>query len=215
MFLGILKKKRILRPLQGFVLSLGSPLGWMAIQSLSGTDPFTDIASNAGVYIYMTIGTALAFSIFGFYVGTYEARMETLALVDPLTGLYNNRYFHERLHQEFALAARNKAQLSIVLFDLDHFKRINDRHGHLAGDKILREVSKQMRKCSRQGETIARVGGEEICVILPDLATEKLATVGGALTCGRLATSGVFTVSTPSLASNWKEWARVALGANP
>jgi len=173
MRLGLPKDKAIFRSLQGFILSLGSPLGWIALQIMFGVNPIVDIGENTGIYIYMTVGTAISFSVFGFYVGTYEGRVEALTLIDPLTELYNNRYFHERLHQEFALAVRNKQHLSVVLFDLDHFKRINDAYGHLAGDKVLQAVSQSMRQCSREGETIARVGGEEICVILPDCPPQK------------------------------------------
>ncbi len=186
------KQKKVLRSLQGFILSLGSPLGWIAIQMLFGVDPIVDIRENVGIYVYMTVGTAIAFSVFGFYVGSYEGRVEALALIDPLTGLYNNRYFHERLHQEFSLAVRNRESLSVVLFDLDHFKRINDEYGHLVGDQILKEVSKNMRQCSREGETIARVGGEEICVILPDCPEKKAVQVAERFCTAIRSTSGTY-----------------------
>jgi len=172
-----LKNKKFYRPLQGVILSMGSPFGWMLIQVISGKNPVDDFISNEGIYIYLSLGTALIFCLFGYYVGIYEEKIENLSLVDPLTGLYNNRYFHDRLHQELILAIRNNQYLAVILFDLDHFKLVNDTHGHLAGDQVLRDVSRSMTQCSRQGETIARVGGEEICVILPNCTLERAKNV--------------------------------------
>ena len=167
MYFKFFERKRAQRAIEGLLMSIGSPLGWFVIQLFASVNPIADLIASPGVYIYMSIGTALAFVSFGYYVGIYEEKIEALALIDPLTSLYNHRYFHERLHQEYASAMRNDTQIAVVLFDLDHFKSINDQHGHLAGDQILRDVSKNMKLCSRESETIARVGGEEFCVILP------------------------------------------------
>ncbi|HMN99417.1 MAG TPA: diguanylate cyclase [Miltoncostaeaceae bacterium] len=90
-----------------------------------------------------------------------------LAATDPLTELPNHRAFQERLHEECARALRAGAPLSLVLLDLDHFARINDRHGHPAGDAVVREVARRLRECARDGEMVARIGGEEFAWLLP------------------------------------------------
>jgi two-component system cell cycle response regulator len=84
---------------------------------------------------------------------------------DALTGLYNRRYFDERLEAELAYAKRHKTHLGLLLFDLDHFKRINDVHGHVAGDMVLRIVTAQLQRVIRKEDVLARYGGEEFVVI--------------------------------------------------
>ncbi len=86
---------------------------------------------------------------------------------DPLTGLHNRRWLSERIPVEQARAARDKTPLSAILFDLDHFKQINDRHGHDTGDHVLMAVADVMRDCLRRYDIAARIGGEEFCLILP------------------------------------------------
>ena len=97
----------------------------------------------------------------------HEAELERLASRDALTGLANHRIFHERLRTELALARRGARPLAVVLLDLDHFKRINDTHGHLAGDDALRTVAGRLAGMVREGELLARVGGEEFAWLLP------------------------------------------------
>ena len=97
----------------------------------------------------------------------HEAELERLASRDALTGLANHRIFHERLRDELALTRRHVRPLSVVLLDLDHFKRINDTHGHLAGDDALRTVGRRLAGMVREGELLARVGGEEFAWLLP------------------------------------------------
>ena len=98
----------------------------------------------------------------------YEAELEHLATQDPLTGLANHRVFHQRLAEQIAAAIRYNRPLSVAVLDLDHFKQINDRHGHIKGDHVLEEVAERLRTVVRQGELLARVGGEEFAWILPE-----------------------------------------------
>ncbi|WP_010247466.1 sensor domain-containing diguanylate cyclase [Acetivibrio cellulolyticus] len=96
----------------------------------------------------------------------YE-RMHELATVDSLTGVYNRLYFQERLQQEFENAQKNKYDLSLAIFDIDHFKRFNDTFGHLFGDKVLRHISDLLKNSLRSGDIIARYGGEEFVLLFP------------------------------------------------
>jgi diguanylate cyclase (GGDEF)-like protein len=95
-----------------------------------------------------------------------EARQ--LADLDALTGLHNRRYFHETLAREVARAQRYDRRLALVIFDLDGFKAINDRIGHLSGDGVLAEVAERVRSVVRSADVACRVGGDEFAVILPE-----------------------------------------------
>ena len=92
---------------------------------------------------------------------------------DPLTGLANHRAFHERLAARWPRAAAPRAPAELALLDLDHFKRVNDAHGHQAGDRVLVEVAARLRALARAGDLVARVGGEEFAWLLPE--TDALA----------------------------------------
>jgi diguanylate cyclase (GGDEF)-like protein len=98
-----------------------------------------------------------------------EARQ--LADLDALTGLHNRRYFHETLAREVARAHRYGRRLTLIIFDLDDFKAINDRIGHLAGDAVLAETAERVRDVVRSADVACRVGGDEFAVILPESAT--------------------------------------------
>ncbi|TFH06442.1 MAG: diguanylate cyclase [Spirochaetales bacterium] len=121
------------------------------------------------------------------------AEVERLAMTDPLTGLLNRRAMTERLHEEERRAARYKSTFSFLMGDLDHFKRINDEHGHECGDQVLVSAVGVLRDGVRGEDVIARWGGEEFLIMLPQthldgaIATaEKLrSTMEGAITpCG-------------------------------
>lgn len=98
--------------------------------------------------------------------------LEKMVITDDLTRLYNHRYFVRRLGEEFKRAKRYNGSLSCLMIDLDNFKRINDTYGHQAGDKVLKDVAKVLKKCVRETDVIARYGGEEFSVILPHSVRE-------------------------------------------
>ncbi len=95
-------------------------------------------------------------------------RLEELAITDGLTGLHNHRHFQERLRRDLEISRRAKRPLSIVMFDVDHFKAYNDTYGHPAGDEVLRRVADALRHEARAGDLVARYGGEEFVVAMPD-----------------------------------------------
>ncbi len=108
--------------------------------------------------------------------------VERQAITDGLTGLYNHRYFYERLHEEFARSQRYGLPLSLLIIDVDDFKRFNDRYGHPVGDRVLAEVGRVLRDQIRQGiDFPARYGGEEFAVLLPNTARDGAQAVGARL----------------------------------
>lgn len=110
--------------------------------------------------------TVLRFSYHDSLDETFHEQMLQSALRDSTTKLYNKRYFLDRLDGELKFARRHGSALSVLLADLDHFKQVNDRHGHVAGDAVLANVAAVIGKSVRNEDVVARFGGEEIAVIL-------------------------------------------------
>ncbi|MEW5757654.1 MAG: GGDEF domain-containing protein [Pseudomonadota bacterium] len=158
-------------------------------------------AANERRLIYTAIGTSaltilfaafIAYSIYTFNLT--QARMENIRLegmvrertreieilskTDALTGLWNRGHLEEHLEAEFARAKRYDNELTVLMLDLDHFKHINDTYGHLAGDEVLREAAKRVRKTLRESDFVGRYGGEEIMVILPETGLLNAQVVG-------------------------------------
>jgi diguanylate cyclase (GGDEF)-like protein len=100
------------------------------------------------------------------------SELERLASTDPLTGMFNRRLLFMRLEQELARARRVAADLCLVYLDIDHFKKINDTYGHLAGDEILKRLARIMNTVLRKSDVMARMGGEEFLIMLPDTGEE-------------------------------------------
>jgi len=96
-----------------------------------------------------------------------EQQVAEMAVTDPLTGLFNRRHMNQRLREEEARAARTQEPFSVIVVDIDHFKRINDTAGHDAGDRVLRDLAQLMRDMVRTQDIVARWGGEEFLIVLP------------------------------------------------
>ena len=111
-----------------------------------------------------------------------ERRLRELSITDTLTGLYNQRHFHERLSQEVSRARRQRQKLSLILIDLDGFKGVNDTHGHLAGDRLLHDFGAVLQGGIRRHiDSAYRYGGDEFVVLLPGQSSPRAAQVASRL----------------------------------
>jgi diguanylate cyclase (GGDEF)-like protein len=126
----------------------------------------TDFLSHLGVIAAFAIDNAIN-----------RARLVRSGLTDFLTGWHNRRYLHERLKEELSRAQRTHTGVACVLLDLDHFKTINDTHGHLVGDVALREAADRINQQIRGSDAAARFGGDEFVVLAPAMAQEQAAAL--------------------------------------
>ncbi|QJI41365.1 diguanylate cyclase [Pseudomonas sp. ADAK2] len=101
-----------------------------------------------------------------------EEELRALSVTDSLTGIHNRRYFQERLTMEMARVERGGGELSVIMLDIDHFKRINDQHGHAVGDRVLQAVCERIGHRLRRTDVFCRLGGEEFMVLCPDINGE-------------------------------------------
>jgi diguanylate cyclase (GGDEF)-like protein len=121
-----------------------------------------------------------------------QVHLSEMVMNDALTGCLNRRGFDMSLAREVARSARAESDLALVAIDLDHFKRVNDTYGHLAGDAVLKEFGQMLSAAARAGDMVARTGGEEFSILLPDTGTDGATMVAERL-CGKVRNQ-VFTV---------------------
>ena len=124
----------------------------------------------------ITLATSLGFLLM--HRERQELDAERLAMTDALTGVYNRRTLFDLGDKELSRARRTGASLSLIILDLDHFKRINDKYGHLGGDAVLLRFVEVVRGCLRQSDVLTRYGGEEFCILLPDVGSAGAKVVG-------------------------------------
>lgn len=110
-----------------------------------------------------------------YYNAVMQRRIHDMAIKDPLTTLYNRRFFNQRIEEEIVRARRTRYPLSVIYLDIDHFKKYNDNNGHQNGDVLLKQISALMKKSSRKSDVVARLGGEEFCILLPHTDKEGAA----------------------------------------
>ena len=123
-----------------------------------------------------------------------EEEAYQLAFFDPLTGLPNRRLLHDRLQQSMAASARSGKYRALLYLDLDHFKNLNDTHGHAMGDRLLIEMAQRLRTCVREGDTVARLGGDEFVLLVQQLDEDLETAVAQA---GRIGDKVVAQLSQP------------------
>lgn len=153
------------------------PLGVMVLQDRRDGEPFTPDDAE----LFQQLGSQIAIAI-------NNARLYALAVTDGLTGLYVRRYFDLRMQEEFAQAHRYRRVFSLLLFDIDHFKKFNDTHGHQTGDLVLKQFAALLRKNTRAADVCCRYGGEEMCIILPETDLDEAVLLANKL-CARVRTN--------------------------
>lgn len=163
-YLGQAKLSKVLGLLYLGIFLAGTPFGLPKSFSLTAYQMF-----------FVMLGYGICFYAYGAMVSqqvrshsSEVGKLQSMAATDALTGLTNRRQFNSRLHEEVARARRHETPLSLALFDLDDFKRLNDFYGHPVGDRILRELGKLVRQNIRESDLPARYGGEEFALILPE-----------------------------------------------
>lgn len=114
-------------------------------------------------------------------IGELQRRLVAQAITDPLTGAFNRRHMQDRLEEALESSRRRPAPVSLLIIDIDHFKRVNDEHGHKAGDTVLQRLVSVIRKRARAIDLLFRMGGEEFVLLLPDTAEDDAFTVADAL----------------------------------
>ncbi|QHN04495.1 GGDEF domain-containing protein [Granulicella sp. WH15] len=126
------------------------------------------------ISIIVMLGSSLGIGFGFFWMTTAKLRhmLERLAATDPLTGVFNRRMFRELCEREVARSLRSGEPFSLLVADLDHFKQVNDRHGHLAGDEVLRAIAECIQSELRSSDILGRWGGEEFVVLLPTCTSE-------------------------------------------
>jgi diguanylate cyclase (GGDEF)-like protein len=145
---------------------------------LVGLDPLPSKAVPAlGPSLLLGLRTLLTPASIALDNAVALQKAEELSVTDDLTRLYNSRYLYLVLNRETKRALRSNRPLSMLFADLDGFKQVNDRHGHLAGSKALVEVAAVMRGCARETDVVARFGGDEFSVVLPDTTSEGAVSV--------------------------------------
>ncbi len=155
-----------------------------------------------GALIQLAASTIIMFSHQEDLEVQAEQRLYASAVLDPLTGLHNRRHLDARLKAEFAFASRHRTPLSLLLIDIDHFKKINDTHGHPGGDAALRAIAERLQKAVRTEDIVARYGGEEFVIVARGiesqgamLLAERVRTTAESLRVSHEGRTIAFTIS--------------------
>lgn len=163
----------------GASLGLGAPLGALVLRFVMIAPRefypwlLQEWAQAGGFYVYMTVGSVTAFSLFGYVMGRRNKDLKQLAIRDGLTGIYNHRHLQETLNREVTRAGRYKTPLSCLMIDIDDFKKINDIHGHPFGDHVLVSLAALFQQQVRNIDSVGRYGGEEFMVVMPHAAEQE------------------------------------------
>ena len=153
---------------KSFVVDLGSTNGTY----LNDEEVLDETLLRTGDYVKVG-GSIFKFLSGGNIESMYHEEIYQLTIVDGLTQVNNKRFFLEFLEREMGRCHRYNRALSLIMFDIDHFKKINDVNGHLAGDYVLRELAQHVKHKIRKEECFARYGGEEFSVVMPEAGAEN------------------------------------------
>lgn len=216
-------------PAVGLLLGLGSPVGafvlrfWLADPLLRELWVRHELQYNFLFYAYMAVGTVAAFVVFGYVLGVrseaqrvhnrvLSARIDELHLksvTDALTGAYSHGYLHEVLEMEIQHCLTHKTPLSVLVLDVDDFKKVNDSHGHLFGDRVLKETAETISAHIRNEDILGRMGGDEFLVVMPGAGPDIAQQVARRI-CASVAKNGYLStvsVGTASLSGQENETA--------
>ena len=172
------KDSRITQPAAGTVVAFPLVCRGRIIGVLVGIDPAPSSSSpSLGPSIVLALRALLEPPAIALDNAIALQKAEALSVTDDLTRLYNSRYLNLVLRRETKRASRSGRPLSLLFIDLDGFKQVNDVHGHLAGSKALVEAAAIIRGCARETDVVARFGGDEFSVILPDTGREGATSV--------------------------------------
>ncbi len=162
----------------------------MRMVYLSGSLTWTwiraELNENAFFYAYMAAATPAVFLMFGSWLGSLSDRisfqkqelerlsadLKRQAVTDELTGLFNRRQLFKTVEKEVDRARRYGRALTGMMVDIDDFKQVNDRHGHMAGDRVIRETAERLKRGLRRVDTVGRYAGDEFFIILPETGSE-------------------------------------------
>ena len=130
------------------------------------------------------LATCIVIAAVVIVVNRFQGRLEALVMVDPLTGVSNRRHFMETLQSESERAKRYGHTLSLLMIDVDRFKTVNDRHGHLVGDRVLRMLTETIQDSLRDSDTLGRLGGEEFGLLLQETSLDDAVIVAERIRAG-------------------------------
>ncbi|WP_240616510.1 GGDEF domain-containing protein [Marinobacter fuscus] len=165
--------------------------------------------------ITFSLGLSCLFAmIFAWLVGRLQAELTRLATTDPLTGCLNRSQLADILNAQIQIRERYERVSSLVLIDLDFFKSINDHWGHLAGDKVLKEMAQRLRKRLRESDQLFRIGGEEFMIVLPEtrhkdadrLARQLLTSISARPFLNDITLTASASVAEVSQGETWSVW---------
>jgi len=142
----------------------------IAVLLLAKAEPFQEDCAKQLSIFTQSLAVAL-------HNALEHEQLQKLAALDPLTGVLNRRFGLVRLHEEYARSIRRAIPLGVLMFDIDHFKQVNDTYGHVVGDRVLRNITALIRQGIREGDILLRYGGEEFMVILPGASKDDSFTI--------------------------------------
>lgn len=152
------------------LLTKNESVGLLLLEDPRDTLPF----NQDDLALFQQLGSQIAIAI-------HNAHLYAMAVTDGLTGLFVRRYFDLRMDEELAKARRYQRPFSLLLFDIDHFKKFNDTHGHQTGDMVLKQFAKLLQKGTRAADICCRYGGEEMAIILPETGLDEATVLANKL----------------------------------